>query len=914
LNGRNPDVRNASHDDDLVIGLVESALARPPEQRAIYLRNACARDSELFDEVWKYVLAEEEMKGFLLEPLYRLADERPFHPGEVVAGRFQILREVAQGGMGVVYEAWDVKLDRRTAIKCAKRGFDKRLPPEVRNAREITHPNICKIFEIHTAATDRGEIDFITMEFLDGETLAERLRREPLTAKEVRELARQLCAGLAAAHRDQVIHGDLKSNNVILTKAADGAMRAVITDFGLARRPEAADNLQSGSTGGTPDYMAPELWKGERPSVASDVYALGVILSEMVYGQRPKETAVTSRETAALPSRSRHSHWKLGYWIGEGGRRRRSISVRRNWDRVLNRCLEPDPSRRYGNVDEVARSLAPSPYVRLSLAAAAAALLLAGAVGLTYERATVPHESVRLAMLPLEADEGTAGVAASLSRDTSSQLAHLSGGRRVKLTVLPLDEAVRAKVDSTDRARKGLRATHVLHGRLAKDRDEFVLHVSLTDVRNGGKQTDWKAGYAPDEVRYGPLALAGFIAGTLRLPPLRLNATVNAAAKQDYWNGIWYTRQNSTLDDALRALNLAVAEDRDSPFTWAALAEAQWFRYYLSQDQAWLDRTKDSLRLAESRNPDIAPAHRVEGYLRYHEGLYEQAVAEFERAIELQPDNAMAFIYEGKAYQDSGQIDAARAAFEKAAKAEPLYFRTWQNLGSFYLWDGRISEAVAYHKKAVDLAPKESNLHWNLAVAYMESGKFEEAREEIRGQETISALTTSGMTLMYQGRYREAVPYLTRALEIQSPPGGVKPYSPLMYLGIAYRHLNLSAEAEAVNKRGLRMADQDMSQAGNARDGYVEAFQGYFGAAAGDARAATQVEQALGLMPHNSDTRWRAVLSYEELYRKSRDAAFRDKSLEVLKGDTADEIADVGRWDDLAELHKDPRFTLLLNH
>jgi tetratricopeptide (TPR) repeat protein len=913
LNGRNPDVQNASHDDDLVIGLVESALARPPEQRATYLRDACARDSELFDEVWKYVLAEEEMHGFLLEPLYRLADEHPFRPGEVIGGRFQILREVAEGGMGVVYEAWDVKLDRRTAIKCAKRGFDKRLPPEVRNAREITHPNICKIFEIHTAATDRGEIDFITMEFLDGETLAERLRREPLTAKEVRELARQLCAGLAAAHRDQVIHGDLKSNNVILTKAADGAMRAVITDFGLARRPEAQENMQSGSTGGTPDYMAPELWKGEKPSVASDVYALGVILFEMIYGHRPKRTASPSEETATLPTAS-HSQAKWWYWSEEDRRKRKSVGAHRKWDRVLSRCLEPDPSRRFGSVEQVARSLGPSPYVRLSLAAAAAAILLVGAVGLTYQRATVPHESVRLAMLPLEADEGPAGVAASLSRDTSSQLARLSGGRRVKLTVLPLDDSLRAKADSTDRARKMLRATHVLHGRLAKDRDSFVLQVSLADVRNGGKQTDWKAGYAPDEVRYAPVALAGFVAGTLRLPPLEGNATVNAAAKRDYWNGIWYTRQNSTLDEALHALNLAAAEDRDSPFTWAALAEAQWFRYYLSHDQAWLDRTKESLRLAEARNPDIAPAHRVEAYLRYHEGLYEQAVAEFERAIELQPDNAMAYIYEGKAYQDSGQIDAARTAFEKAARAEPLYFRTWQNLGSFYLWDGRISEAVAYHKKAVDLAPKEANLHWNLALAYMLSGRFEEAREEIRGQETMSALNTSGMTLMYQGRYKEAVPYLTRALEIQSPPGGVKPYQPLMYLGIAYRHLNLPAEAEAVNKRGLRMADQDMSQAGNARDGYVEAFQGYFSAASGDARAATQVEQALGLMPHNSDTRWRAVLSYEELYRKTRNAAFRDKSLEVLKGDTADEIADVGRWDDLAELHKDPRFVLLLNH
>src|SRR5262249_52895334 len=158
------------------------------------------------------------------------------------------------------------------AIKCAKTGFQKRLPPEVRHAREIAHPNVCKIFEIHTASTPDGEIDFLAMEFLDGETLTERLRRGRLAENAARTMGRQLCAGLAEAHRNQVIHGDLKSNNVILTAGADGGIRAVITDFGLARRPESSQRTsQSGEPGGTPDYMAPELWNGEKASVESDI-------------------------------------------------------------------------------------------------------------------------------------------------------------------------------------------------------------------------------------------------------------------------------------------------------------------------------------------------------------------------------------------------------------------------------------------------------------------------------------------------------------------------------------------------------------------------------------------------------------------------------------------------------------------
>src|SRR5437660_193520 len=202
------------------MNLVELALARPPEYREAYLRSACSSDPQLLKEVWKYVQWEERMNGFLLEPLYPpVSSEDPFEPGQTLVNRFRIVRKVGEGGMAVVYEALDEKLDerlgRRIAIKCAKTGFRKRLPPEVGHAREIGHPNVCKIFEIHTASTDHGEVDFVTMEFLEGPTLAERLLEGALPDQEARTIAQQLCAGLAEAHRNQVIHGDLKSNNVI---------------------------------------------------------------------------------------------------------------------------------------------------------------------------------------------------------------------------------------------------------------------------------------------------------------------------------------------------------------------------------------------------------------------------------------------------------------------------------------------------------------------------------------------------------------------------------------------------------------------------------------------------------------------------------------------------------------------------
>ena len=144
---------NKAQDDELVMNLVDLALSRPPDQRETYLRNACGDDLELFEKTWTYVRWEERMNGFLLDPvLCGVSYEHTFEPGELLDGRFRIVREIAQGGMGVVYEAVDERLQRRIALKYAKIGFRKRLPPEVRNATDISHPNVCKIFEIHTAS------------------------------------------------------------------------------------------------------------------------------------------------------------------------------------------------------------------------------------------------------------------------------------------------------------------------------------------------------------------------------------------------------------------------------------------------------------------------------------------------------------------------------------------------------------------------------------------------------------------------------------------------------------------------------------------------------------------------------------------------------------------------------------------
>ena len=853
-----------AEDDDLVISLVELALSCPSTERAVYVERACGDDRELRAQVWNYVEWEQRMDGFLLEALLpRPVFENPFELGDLLQGRFRIKREVAQGGMGIVYEADDEKLNRRVAIKCGKSGFRKRIPPEVRHAREISHPNVCKIFDVHTTSGRQGEIDFLTMEFLEGETLSDLLQRGPLPESEARTIALQLCAGLAEAHRKGVIHGDLKSNNIILTKAADGTTRAVLTDFGLAQASDTAMRTGSSSAAGTPAYMAPELWKGVGPSVASDIYALGVCLYEMLAGQRPPSAKPGAKVQPLTPLNSK-------------------------WDPIIARCLDPEPSSRFQDAEAVARALSP-PSRRLFIVAAVAAVLLAAATGaVTYDRATAPKETVRLAMLAFEGNGGAA-ISESLLNEATETLKQIKSDAETKLVVMP--------------ARSAQGATHALHGKVSNENGTLIVQAYLMDTGSQVKKGEWTAHYKPGQERYLPVALAGLVTSTLRLPPLYSNPVVNEAARQDYSEGLKHLRRNSGTDRALAAFEHAVAADPDSPLTYAALAEAQWFKYFLTGDSLWLERTRDSAQQAQARNPDLPQVHRIAGLLKFNTGLYEQAEAEYRRALELDSNDGDAWRRLAQAYETHSQPDEAIDAYRRAIAADPEMYRNYQGLGAFYLKLTRYREAADYFAKTVQLVPDEPGAHYALGVAHVNSGRYSEAQDELRTaitmHETAAAVNWFGIALMYQSKEAEAIPYFWRAVQLNP-----ERYLSWMDLGICYRRLNRKSEAEQANRRGLEQADAELAK--NPRNGYVRGFLAYLSLSLGDRhRAESEIAQAQQLSPNDIDVRWMAVLTYEALGNRAA-------ALELLTASSAEFIADISRWPDLADLHQDSRFIELL--
>src|SRR5215470_11696938 len=164
--------------DERFVSLLEAALELPPDQREAFLSGACSDDAELLESLQRQLNCELRMGSFLLDPLVRrTVVERPFKAGDLIINRFRVVRDVGEGGMGVIYEAIDERLDQRRALKCAKPGFQRRLPPEAQAAMRVTHDNVCRVYEFHIAETDQGPVEFLCMEYVEGETLADRVRR-----------------------------------------------------------------------------------------------------------------------------------------------------------------------------------------------------------------------------------------------------------------------------------------------------------------------------------------------------------------------------------------------------------------------------------------------------------------------------------------------------------------------------------------------------------------------------------------------------------------------------------------------------------------------------------------------------------------------------------------------------------------
>lgn len=649
-------------DVERIEALLETALDLAPVHRASFVRQLEADDPELGAELSSLLAHTAPSEPFFVAftAVLRAAtldvtipDLMPL-PRPDPGRRFRIDEEIGHGGMGVVYRAWDHRLERFVALKflppqwSADSAARSRFLAEARAAAALDHPNVCTLLEVGETDEGRG---FLAMPCYEGETLAERLARGPLRAAEALNIALQIARGLAAAHRAGIVHHDVKPGNVMLT--AEG--RVKLLDFGIAQVLDANSPVELRA--GTAAYVAPERFEGVPVDARADLWALGVVLHEMLTGERPGP-------------------------IGDEGRRRREVPG--GAGRVVARLLEQNADHRFQHADDVVHALE-----RLSGGRGRRASIRAGAVLLALAStwwlmpARTPEPIDRIAVLPFQSlveDPDLAFVVAGLQEALVEEL------RRVPfLTVV----AVSGQGDA-GRSSRGL-ATRLdvagfVEGAVIPDRHGLRLDIELVSAASSDRL--WRSSYRGRGV--GTLPLVGAAAedvARIALGVDELEFMTRAAdlyeppanAHAHYLKGLealqtrslgiiqFSSRARIMADSAIAHLERAVDAAPEWSAAWSRLALARHWRGISTED---FERSREAAEQALRLDPGDTQALASRGYVSLvHDHDWEGAGRDFEHAMALGGRHHWMY----SIYLNSlGRYEEGLAAARRAQEDDPL--------------------------------------------------------------------------------------------------------------------------------------------------------------------------------------------------------------------------------------------------
>lgn len=870
------------------MALVTAVLEKPAGAREAYLRLACAGNDELYREAAEVVTGEEMMGRFMQYPMVVLEDPaRSVCAGQIVSDRFEIVRQIGEGGMGIVYEAHDRKRDQRIALKFAKAGFQRLLSPELEGALSVRHPNICLVNQLHDTEINGSVVDFIAMELVEGETLSSYLSQcGKLQQTEALDVTRQLCAGIAEAHRKGIIHRDLKSGNVMLCRTADEGLRVVIMDFGLAGAL-APDSLE----GGTRGYMAPELRKGEKASCASDIYALGVILHEIVTGGKP-----TEEETGDSRKASR---------FAAPSSLMRGLDPR--WDQAILSCLEESPALRPSDARKVIAALEKKPIRKAPFVAAALLLLAPLAIPSVRDRVRDqiwPPPNVRLAILPFERG-GAKGMDMSggILQDVSERIRHMSSARRTVVVISPAELSEKHFLTS-DQARDALHATHVLQLKLKQEGEVVVAQCVFIDLSTRTALREFTGRYSADTFGTMPAALASAASLALGLHGPPTPELLSPAATPAYDRGLYLLRKDEESgDEAIASFSEAARLDPRSPLPLAGLVEAKVMKFAQTDNTEILDDARRYLEAAESLGPDSLRVRLAAGLLKRTAGQYEEALDDYRRVLDREPRNEEVLLRIAEIYDKRKMPSEAIATYQKAIQLEPGYYAGHHGLGVFYYYHGDYVNAAQQFQKSIEQAPGLFDDYTNLGAAFNELGRDADAEKalltSLKLRETARALNSMGAMRAYQNRDEETVAYYRRAVAMNP-----EDYLYLENLADSDRRLGRAQEADAAYRKARDIALGMLTR--NPLNGYVRGYVAYISARLGDRkRAEDEIAQALQMSNGETKVIRHAVLTYEAVGK-------RDRAFQVLKGANSQVLQELSRQPDLADFRHDPRFKELV--
>jgi eukaryotic-like serine/threonine-protein kinase len=828
---------------ELVEQLFEAALSLAPTERDAFLQENCGSDPEL-KRIVQDLLAEHALAGSFLQhlpldflhrplmttvsiadtaspvdgngaPLFPTAAGR-LKPGETLIDRFVIVRFIAKGGMGEVYEAEDRFLQGvPVALKTILRDIaddpasQKRFEREVLLAREVTHVNLCPIYDIFHCEQQGSHFLFLTMKLLPGENLAERLRTPiPIPTGEGVTILKQLAAGLAAIHAAGIIHRDIKPNNIMLD-GSGADVRLWITDFGLARAHEAENTMPGKEVlAGTPGYIAPELVSGQPPSQATDLFAFGVVLHEIFTGQKPM---VKADDSSMIVSPRLNASGLPSPFV-----------------QLVKGCLDLDPKRRCQSFEQAlvllqlkrrTRKL----WTRRQFAGTAAAAVCALAGSAWLEREVIydhwhPLPGKRFVALlnwPKTSDSQVAPMLTGALSAIKSGLARMEAFDRNLLVISPEDahQEVSAATQLRD-VSDPLGANLVLAASGLQGSRHFQLFLRLLDPLSHQPLREKQLTCGLAEITSLPgkavqaaaslLDVSRYLRGNPRMEP----ETQSIASFTAFQTAESLMKQpNDTgLDAAIDKYKQAVQLDPHYAVAQARLALAFVRSYTLRHDSAALDHARGNCQVALTLAPRLVDSHLALASVLLQTGNTQGALDEFAKALALDPSNPNTLMWQAQIYTRLNRWTDAERTFQRVLKERPNFWCAYTELGLVLHSEGKLQASIKAYRAATVAAPRSPSALSNLGAEYLMVGEFAEATESFRKSMVLdpdsdqAAINTS-LGLRCQSKYEEALLFALKSVELN-------PAADVNWLELADCYSSLSGRQREAKGAYLRAAEE----------------------------------------------------------------------------------------------------------
>ena len=848
----------------------------------------------------------------------------PVQIGQVI-GHYRVIEQIGAGAMGVVYRAWDERLQRDVALKVLALGLAadasarKRFRNEALCLSRLNHPNIEQVFDFHS---ELG-IDYLVMEYVSGMSLDERLLQGAFPEQQAINIGGQLARGLIAAHGQRIVHRDLKPGNLRLTP--ENLLK--ILDFGLAQlflTPAQAADAETLTRlygfGGTLPYMAPEQFLGGEPSVQSDLYSAGAVIYELLTARR-----LFSQRGSDFMSA------KLNNKLPKPDELRKQVSP--SLVPVILKCLETDPDRRYQSatdllgdlelLEERAHSSSRLPPPDWSVARPKRTALVMGLVLLValltlflFFRDAISRRFVRqpivpahklIVVLPFRIDGALSDDKAlydGLTDIVTNHLMRLTAAQSV--AIVPAGEVSAIHVKTIEEARKELGASLVIDGSVQSRGGELRVDLGLSDANTrrqlraesiSGQPSDFKV--FQERIVNAALSML-----ELELHAGPSQATTSSDAFVAFTRGLGYFSKTApeNADSAIFQLTRALQLDPGYAEAYAWVGRAYERKYELTKDKQWVSKLSDACEQSLKLRPDLIEGHICKGIWHNITGRYQDAASDFLVALDADPTNDDAYQYLASAYEQLGRLALAERTIQKAIALRPENPQGYTRLGALYAREAQYDNAAHQFEKALSLAPDRAQDWSSLGGVYLIGGKYPEAESAllraINMQPSYEAYSNLGQAYFFQRRFEEAIESFEESVAL-----GGSQFQAYGNLARAYYwYPRTKRKAEPTLVKAIDIAEEDLRVNPQNADVHTSLAE-YFAMLGNRPQALVHLQAALRSRPNDPETEYFAAKTYNVLGDRDQSLAWLDKA--VGAGYSAAEITHTVELD---SLRKDPRF------